>query len=130
MYLVAIAWIYVVLMMALAEALSSQGTLLGALFTLLLYGLLPLGVVLYIMGTPLRRRARLAEAQAQAQAQAPDLGAAAKPSGADAPAQVQSAARPAPSQAPLQAPSQAPLQAPDAGRVAPGDAVTSKGKEA
>ena len=126
MYLVAIAWIYVVLMMALAEALSSQGTLLGALFTLLLYGLLPLGVVLYIMGTPLRRRARLAEAQAQA----PDLGAAAKPSGADAPAQVQSAARPAPSQAPLQAPSQAPLQAPDAGRVAPGDAVTSKGKEA
>ena len=120
MYLVAIAWIYVVLMMALAEALSSQGTLLGALFTLLLYGLLPLGVVLYIMGTPLRRRARLAEAQAQAQA--PDLDAAAKPSGADAPAQVQSAARPAPSQAPL--------QAPDAGRVAPGDAVTSKGKEA
>lgn len=114
MYLVAIAWMYVVLMMAVAEALSSQGTLLGAFFTLLLYGLLPLGVVLYIMGTPLRRRARLAEARAQA----PDLGAAAKPDGADAPAQTQSAAR------------SAPLQAPDAGRVAPGDAVASKGKEA
>jgi hypothetical protein len=56
MYLVAIGWIYVVLMMAVAEALSSQGTLLGALITLLLYGVLPLIVLLYIMGTPLRRR--------------------------------------------------------------------------
>ncbi len=56
MYLVAIAWIYVVLMMALSEAMSSQGTVLGALFTLLIYGVLPLSVVLYIMGTPLRRR--------------------------------------------------------------------------
>ncbi len=56
MYLVAIAWMYVVLMMALAEALSTQGTVLGALFTLLLYGLLPLSILLYIMGTPLRRR--------------------------------------------------------------------------
>jgi uncharacterized membrane protein len=55
-YLIAIAWIYVVLMMALAEALSSQGTLLGAAFTFLLYGLLPLSLLLYIMGTPLRRR--------------------------------------------------------------------------
>jgi mannose/fructose/N-acetylgalactosamine-specific phosphotransferase system component IID len=33
MYLIAIAWIYVVLMMAVAEALSSQGTVLGAVFT-------------------------------------------------------------------------------------------------
>ncbi len=56
MYLVAIGWMYVVLMMALAEALSSQGTLLGALFTLVLYGLLPLSILLYIMGAPLRRR--------------------------------------------------------------------------
>ncbi len=61
MYLVAIAWMYVVLMMAVAEAMSSQGTVLGALFTFVLYGLLPLGVLLYILGTPLRRRARLAE---------------------------------------------------------------------
>lgn len=59
MYLIAIAWMYVVLMMALAEALSSQGTVLGALFTLLLYGLLPLSILLYILGTPLRRRRRL-----------------------------------------------------------------------
>ena len=57
MYLVAIAWMYVVLMMAAAEALSSQGTVLGAIFTVLLYGLLPLCILLYILGTPARRRA-------------------------------------------------------------------------
>ena len=62
MYLVAIAWMYVVLMMAAAEALSSQGTVLGAFFTLLLYGLLPLCIVLYILGTPARRRALKATA--------------------------------------------------------------------
>jgi mannose/fructose/N-acetylgalactosamine-specific phosphotransferase system component IID len=65
MYLVAIAWIYVVLMMSLAEALSTQGTVLGAIITFVLYGLLPLSLVLYVMGTPGRRRARqAAEAQA------------------------------------------------------------------
>ncbi len=64
MYLVAIAWIYVVLMMSLAEALSTQGTVLGAIITFVLYGLLPLSLVLYVMGTPGRRRARqAAEAQ-------------------------------------------------------------------
>ena len=60
MYLVIIAWMYVVLMMAVAEALSSQGTVLGAVFTLLLYGLLPLSIVVYILGTPGRKRARAA----------------------------------------------------------------------
>ncbi|MBK7457435.1 MAG: hypothetical protein IPJ42_03190 [Betaproteobacteria bacterium] len=58
MHLVAIAWIYVVLMMALAEALSSQGTVLGAVITFVLYGLLPLSVLLYIMSAPARGRAR------------------------------------------------------------------------
>ena len=58
MTIVALAWIYVVLMMAVAEALSSQGTVLGAVFTFLLYGVLPLSVVLYILGTPGRRGAR------------------------------------------------------------------------
>jgi hypothetical protein len=58
MHIVAIAWLFVVLLMTLAEATSSQGTLLGAFFTLLLYGLLPLAIVLYVMGAPIRRRAR------------------------------------------------------------------------
>jgi hypothetical protein len=56
--LVLVGWIYVVLMMALAEALSPRGTVLGAVFTFVLYGVLPLGVLMYIMGTPDRRRAR------------------------------------------------------------------------
>jgi mannose/fructose/N-acetylgalactosamine-specific phosphotransferase system component IID len=60
MYLVIIAWLYVVVMMAVAEALSSQGTVLGAVFTLVLYGLLPLSIVVYILGTPGRKRARTA----------------------------------------------------------------------
>jgi hypothetical protein len=69
MLIVAVAWMFVVLLMALAEATSTQGTLLGAFFTLLLYGVLPLGIVLYVMGTPARRRA-LRQAQAQADASA------------------------------------------------------------
>lgn len=58
MYLVAIAWVYVVLMIAVAEATSANGTMLGAVFTVLLYGLLPLSIVLYLMNTPHRKRAR------------------------------------------------------------------------
>jgi hypothetical protein len=66
MYLIAIAWMYVVLMMAVAEATNSNGTVLGALVTFVLYGLLPLGIVLYIFGTPGRKRARLAADAAEA----------------------------------------------------------------
>lgn len=58
MFLVAIAWMYVVLMVAVVEATSAQGTVLGAVFTLLLYGLLPLGIVLYLIASPARRRQR------------------------------------------------------------------------
>ena len=57
MYLIAIAWIYVVLMMSIVEATNSTGTLLGGLITFLLYGLLPLSLVLYILRTPARKRA-------------------------------------------------------------------------
>ena len=57
MYLIAIAWIYVVLLMSIAEATNTTGTLLGALITFFLYGLLPLSLVVYIMRTPSRKRA-------------------------------------------------------------------------
>ena len=67
MYLVAIAWMYVVLMMSVAEAASPAGSLLGAITTFLLYGLLPLGIVLYILGTPGRRKARLAKEAREAE---------------------------------------------------------------
>jgi mannose/fructose/N-acetylgalactosamine-specific phosphotransferase system component IID len=57
--------------MAVAEATSSQGSVLGAFFTLLLYGVLPLSILLYIMGTGRRRKAaRQREAHAQGSAQA------------------------------------------------------------
>lgn len=69
MHIVAIAWLFVAVLMAAAEATSSQGSLLGAFFTLILYGLLPVAIVVYILGTPARRRARrAAEARTDAQA--------------------------------------------------------------
>lgn len=64
MYLVAIAWIYVALMMALAEATSSQGSVLGATVTFVVYGALPVSIVLYLLGTPARRAARRRAEQA------------------------------------------------------------------
>ena len=60
MLIVAVGWTYVVLMMVLAEALGPGGTVLGAIVTLCLYGLLPLAIVLYIGNTRARARARRA----------------------------------------------------------------------
>jgi hypothetical protein len=57
MYLIVIAWIYVVLMMSVAEATNSNGTLLGALVTFVLYGLGPVALVVYLMGAPARSKA-------------------------------------------------------------------------
>lgn len=57
MYIVPIAWLYVTLMMAVAEATNTNGTVLGAIITFLLYGVLPMSLVVYLMGTPARRRA-------------------------------------------------------------------------
>lgn len=71
--LVVLGWLYVVLMMAVAEALSPQGSVLGAVLTFLLYGVLPLVPVLYILGTPARRRARRAR-EAAASVDARDRG--------------------------------------------------------
>ena len=105
--IVFVAWIYVVLMMALAEALSSQGTVLGAVFTFLLYGVLPLSIVMYVMGSPLRRRARRAAESAAAAAQDANQDAAALPASAAA---TDSAA------------------APDGGREPPGDPVAPERK--
>ncbi|MCR8960025.1 hypothetical protein M0765_020505 [Variovorax sp. S2] len=65
-HLIVIGWLYVAVMMAVAEATSTTGTVLGAIFTFLLYGLAPVALVVYLMGTPGRRRAiRQREAEAQ-----------------------------------------------------------------
>jgi predicted membrane channel-forming protein YqfA (hemolysin III family) len=57
LYIVAIGWIYVVLMMSVTETSAVAG-----IATFLFYGMLPLGVILYVMNTPKRRAAR-AEAE-------------------------------------------------------------------
>jgi hypothetical protein len=57
MYIVAIAWMYVALMMAVAEATNTNGTVLGAIVTFILYGLLPISLVVYLMRSPGRKRA-------------------------------------------------------------------------
>lgn len=67
MYLVLIAWLYVALMMAIAEATSPVGSVLGAFFTFILYGLLPMAIVGYVMGSPARRKARQAAEQGSAE---------------------------------------------------------------
>lgn len=52
-YLVAIGWIYVVLLMSMTEA-----SLVAGVGTFLLYGVFPLSIVLYVMGGPQRKRKR------------------------------------------------------------------------
>jgi hypothetical protein len=68
MYLVAIAWLYVALMMAVAEATAPSGSVLGGLFTFLMYGVLPVAILLYILGTPGRKAKLRAQAAAELQA--------------------------------------------------------------
>ncbi len=99
MYIVPIAWLYVAVMMAAAEATSSNGTILGALVTFVLYGVFPVTIVLYFMGTPARRRAIRARESAERQA------------AMQAAAQVEASTPP------------------DTGSHPPADAVTPVGKE-
>jgi len=64
MYIVPIAWIYVALLMSMAEATNTNGTVLGACITFVLYGVMPVGIMVYIMGTPSRKR-RIREQEAR-----------------------------------------------------------------
>lgn len=63
MYIVAIAWIYVALLMAVAEAFHPTGSIVGAIFTFLLYGVGPVALVTYILGSGDRRRTSRAREQ-------------------------------------------------------------------
>ncbi len=53
MYIIAIAWLYVTLLMAATEPSITAGIL-----TFLFYGLLPCGLLLWLLGTPQRKRKR------------------------------------------------------------------------
>jgi hypothetical protein len=59
--IVAIAWTYIVVLMAVAEATGANGSILGAMITFVLYGVLPLAIVLYILGAKARRTSQLAQ---------------------------------------------------------------------
>ena len=75
MYIVPIAWLYVVVMMSVAEATNANGTVLGAIITFVLYGALPIGLILYFMGAPGRKRAIRAREAAELKASLqPDAG--------------------------------------------------------
>lgn len=53
MYIIAIAWIYVVFMMAIMET-----TAIAGIMTFTLYGVLPVLIIVYVMGTGRRKRKR------------------------------------------------------------------------
>lgn len=58
LYLIAIAWIYVVMLMALTEV-----SVIAGIMTFLFFCALPLTVVFYLMLAPSRKRRRAAEAK-------------------------------------------------------------------
>ena len=70
MYLVVIGWLYVALMMSAAEATAPNGSVLGAIVTFFLYGLMPIALVVYLMATPHRKRAIRAREAAERAAEA------------------------------------------------------------
>ncbi|MDZ7918692.1 hypothetical protein [Rhodoferax sp.] len=104
MYIIPIAWLYVALMMSVAEATNSNGTVLGAIVTFVLYGLLPIALMLYFMGTPGRKRKIRAKEMAEREAAIAAHAAAAASDPKDS-------------------------AQPDAGSQAPADPVTPVGKE-
>ncbi len=74
MYIIAIAWIYVVLMMSITEP-----TVIAGIMTFLMYCVLPLTIILYLVRSPQRKKQRKAEmlaknAAANTAAAIPDAG--------------------------------------------------------
>ncbi|MDP2961687.1 MAG: hypothetical protein Q8N54_02940 [Sulfurimicrobium sp.] len=59
MYIIAIGWLYVVVMMSITET-----SFIAGLMTFLFYGLVPLAVFLWLFGTPQRRRLMAAKEKA------------------------------------------------------------------
>lgn len=76
MYIIAIAWLYVTLLMALTEHSWVAGVA-----TFLLYGLGPVALLLYLLGTPQRRRNRQKQAQQSPERAQTDIGATSAPAG-------------------------------------------------
>ncbi|MFZ6691054.1 hypothetical protein [Undibacterium sp. SXout20W] len=64
MYIVAIAWVYVVLLMAITEP-----SVIAGIMTFVFYCLFPLTILLYLMRTPQRKRERAENSAALQQTQ-------------------------------------------------------------
>lgn len=60
MYIVAIAWLYVTLMMA-----ATENSMVAGVLTFLFYGLLPCALFVWLFSTPQRRRNRQAKESAE-----------------------------------------------------------------
>ena len=60
MYIVAIAWLYVTLMMA-----ATESSVVAGILTFLFYGLLPCALFIWLFSTPQRRRNRQAKESAE-----------------------------------------------------------------
>lgn len=58
MYVIAIAWMYVALLVAISDT-----TIVGGVLTFMFAGVLPLGLFLWLAGTPARNRRRLRNAE-------------------------------------------------------------------
>lgn len=67
MYIVAIGWLYVVVLMALSETSFVAGAA-----TLIFYGLLPVGILLWLGGSKARRQKRLLADQVARQSDGSD----------------------------------------------------------
>lgn len=64
MYIIAIAWLYVTLLVA-----ATEPNLVSGVLSFLFYGLLPLALFLWIFGTPARRRAAARHSDPEGRAQ-------------------------------------------------------------
>jgi hypothetical protein len=66
-YIVVIAWLYVILMIAVI-----QKTLVAGVMTFLFFGLAPCALVVWLIGTPARRRRRFQAAAQEESEELPD----------------------------------------------------------
>ena len=66
-YILAIGWLYVTALMALTAS-----SVVGAMMTFVFYGLLPCALLLWLLGTPQRRRNRQLAMRAEHVANKPD----------------------------------------------------------
>lgn len=63
MYIIAIGWLYVTLLMAFTEV-----NLVAAVLTFVFYGVLPVSILMWLLGSPMRRRKRAAQEMAEQKA--------------------------------------------------------------